>query len=64
MRQGLISLLSALLLLLAALPALAAQSGAVPSTAAGVTLEQIMANPDWIGNPPERAYWSWDSRHI
>ena len=32
--------------------------------AAGVTLEQIMANPDWIGNPPERAYWSYDSRRI
>ncbi|MHB8404915.1 MAG: S9 family peptidase [Gammaproteobacteria bacterium] len=31
---------------------------------AGVTLEQIMANPDWIGNPPERAYWGYDSRHI
>ncbi|MCH6572679.1 MAG: S9 family peptidase, partial [Proteobacteria bacterium] len=25
---------------------------------AGPALEQIMANPDWIGNRPERAYWS------
>ncbi|MGH8313081.1 MAG: S9 family peptidase, partial [Gammaproteobacteria bacterium] len=64
MRQGLISLLSGLLLLLPALPALAAPSGAAPGTGVGVTLEQIMANPDWIGNPPERAYWGWDSRHI
>ncbi|MGA9853729.1 MAG: S9 family peptidase, partial [Gammaproteobacteria bacterium] len=32
--------------------------------ASGVTLEQIMANPDWIGNPPEHAYWGYDNRHI
>ncbi|MCZ6559474.1 MAG: S9 family peptidase [Gammaproteobacteria bacterium] len=25
---------------------------------AGPSLEQIMANPDWIGNQPEEAYWS------
>jgi len=29
-----------------------------------VTLELIMADPDWIGNPPERPYWSDDSRSI
>jgi dipeptidyl aminopeptidase/acylaminoacyl peptidase len=34
------------------------------NTSSGVTLEQIMANPDWIGNPPERAYWGYDSRTI
>ncbi len=27
-------------------------------TMAGPALEQIMANPDWIGNQPEGAYWS------
>ena len=25
---------------------------------AGPALEQIMADPDWIGNRPEGAYWS------
>ncbi|MGH8398828.1 MAG: prolyl oligopeptidase family serine peptidase, partial [Gammaproteobacteria bacterium] len=51
--------------LLLASPALLAQPApAVTSGASGVTLEQIMANPDWIGNPPERAYWGYDSRHI
>ncbi|MDE2344960.1 MAG: DPP IV N-terminal domain-containing protein, partial [Gammaproteobacteria bacterium] len=45
---------------------LAAPAGAQPSAsgAAPVTLEQIMANPDWIGNPPERAYWGYNGRHI
>ncbi|HEY7215639.1 MAG TPA: prolyl oligopeptidase family serine peptidase [Thermoanaerobaculia bacterium] len=30
----------------------------------GLTLEQIMADPDWIGNPPEEPYWSDDGRAI
>ncbi len=29
-----------------------------------VTLEQSMANPDWIGPPVERAYWSVDGSHV
>jgi dipeptidyl aminopeptidase/acylaminoacyl peptidase len=29
-----------------------------------VTLEQIMANTDWIGNQPERAYWGYDSKTV
>jgi dipeptidyl aminopeptidase/acylaminoacyl peptidase len=29
-----------------------------------VTLEQIMAAPDWIGNPPERAYWGAEGRSV
>lgn len=29
-----------------------------------VTLEQIMADPDWIGNPPEKAYWADDGRSV
>jgi dipeptidyl aminopeptidase/acylaminoacyl peptidase len=38
---------------LAAAPA--AEAGASP-----LTLEQIMADPDWFGNPPEDPYWSDD----
>jgi dipeptidyl aminopeptidase/acylaminoacyl peptidase len=34
------------------------------AAAPAVTLEQIMAAPDWIGNPPENAYWSADGRAV
>lgn len=40
---------------------LAAQRSAAPT---GVTLEQIMADPDWIGRPAENAYWGDDNRTI
>ncbi|MGH8378755.1 MAG: prolyl oligopeptidase family serine peptidase [Gammaproteobacteria bacterium] len=51
--------------LLLAVPALLAQPAPVVTLgASGVTLEQIMANPDWIGNLPERAYWGYDNHHI
>jgi len=29
-----------------------------------LTLEQIMADPDWMGAPPRNAYWAEDSRDI
>ena len=29
-----------------------------------VSLETIMADPDWIGNSPEAAYWADDSRSV
>ncbi|MRW86856.1 prolyl oligopeptidase family serine peptidase [Pseudoduganella sp. FT26W] len=29
-----------------------------------ITLDQAMANPDWIGNPVESAWWGWDSRQV
>lgn len=34
------------------------------ATASGITLEQIMADPDWIGPPVEDTYWSVDGRSI
>ncbi|HKZ09607.1 MAG TPA: prolyl oligopeptidase family serine peptidase [Rhodanobacteraceae bacterium] len=41
---------------------------ASPATAPGaiqkLSLEQIMADPDWIGPPVEDAYWSIDGRDI
>jgi dipeptidyl aminopeptidase/acylaminoacyl peptidase len=40
---------------------LAADAGATPTP---ITLDQAMANPDWIGNPVEAAWWGWDSRQI
>jgi len=49
---------AASLCLLIALPA-----GVRPTAAAEtppLTLERIMADPDWIGNPPENAYWADD----
>src|SRR5690606_35228295 len=50
-------------LLLAALPfALhaAAEDPARPGSA--FTLDQAMADPEWIGPPVEKAWWSWDGR--
>ena len=32
--------------------------------ARAVTLEQAMADPDWIGSPVEQAYWSVDGRSL
>ncbi|HEY4590721.1 MAG TPA: DPP IV N-terminal domain-containing protein, partial [Thermoanaerobaculia bacterium] len=37
---------------------------AAEPAAAELTLEQIMADQDWIGNPPENPYWSDDGRSI
>src|SRR5262245_59354118 len=48
------------LCLLLALSAVAARADEAPA----LTLEQIMADPDWIGNPPEEPYWSDDGRSI
>ncbi|MDE2461051.1 MAG: S9 family peptidase [Gammaproteobacteria bacterium] len=66
MSQRLLSMLLGLLLMLPAWPARSAPGAAAGVTpgAASITLEQIMANPDWIGNPPARAYWSYNGHHI
>ncbi len=29
-----------------------------------VSLEQIMANADWLGNQPEQGYWGYDSKTV
>ena len=34
------------------------------SFAQDLTLEQIMADPDWLGNQPEGAYWGPDNRSV
>ncbi len=50
-------LTAAVVTLLLPLPALA-------QSASGVTLETIMAHPDWIGNSPEDPYWADDGRAV
>jgi dipeptidyl aminopeptidase/acylaminoacyl peptidase len=35
----------------------------VPPTQA-LTLEQVMADPDWIGPPVEDAWWAWDGQRV
>lgn len=47
----------------------ASQSSAAPTPIAStpiastpITLEQAMADPDWIGPPIETAWWSWDGK--
>jgi dipeptidyl aminopeptidase/acylaminoacyl peptidase len=38
---------------------------ALPAAASTpVTLDQAMANPDWIGTPVEAAWWNWDGKQI
>nr|MBP6750648.1 S9 family peptidase [Xanthomonadaceae bacterium] len=34
------------------------------ATAKPLDLATIMADPDWIGNSVEQAWWSWDSRDV
>lgn len=38
------------------------QDSAAPVAVEALDLQQIMADPDWIGREPERPYWSDDSR--
>jgi dipeptidyl aminopeptidase/acylaminoacyl peptidase len=47
-----------------AAPVFAASQQPAPPAPHALTLEQIMANPDWIGHAVERPYWSADGRHI
>lgn len=56
MAQRILAFLAGALL---TLPALAG-----PGISGGVTLEQIMATRDWIGNMPEGGYWSDDSKSV
>ncbi len=44
---------------LAALASLSVQAQTTP-----ITLDQAMANPDWIGTPVDSAWWSWDSQNL
>jgi hypothetical protein len=44
---------------LAALIALPAAAAPTP-----ITLDQAMAHPDWIGNPAEAAWWSWNGKDV
>jgi dipeptidyl aminopeptidase/acylaminoacyl peptidase len=37
---------------------------AMPALAGDLRLEQVMANPDWIGHPVESPYWSVGSHHL
>ncbi len=31
---------------------------------APLTIEQVMADPDWIGPPVEQAWWAWDGKSV
>jgi dipeptidyl aminopeptidase/acylaminoacyl peptidase len=50
------------LLPLAALLALSAGASAQGTTP--LTLQQVMADPDWIGAPVEDAWWAWDGQRV
>jgi dipeptidyl aminopeptidase/acylaminoacyl peptidase len=53
-------------LLLTSLPsaAFAQATSVAPTNANALTLQQVMADPDWIGPPVEDAWWAWDGRHV
>lgn len=52
------------LLTLAALLSVAAPPVLAEDSSPGVTMEQIMAHPDWIGLPPEDPYWADDGSTV
>ncbi|NDK40222.1 S9 family peptidase [Pseudoxanthomonas gei] len=56
MRPCLHVLLSAAALVL--VPTVAAQESPA------LSIEQVMADPDWIGPPVEGAWWAWDGKHV
>ena len=43
---------------------LLAAAGSVHAAPTPITIEQAMADPDWIGPPVERAWWSWNSQQV
>ena len=53
-----------LLAALTAMIALPATAAAPASAATPITLDQAMANPDWIGAAAEQAWWRWDSKQV
>ena len=46
------------------LAALAASASLNAVAQTPITLDQAMANPDWIGPPVESAWWSWDGKRV
>ncbi|MBN8224749.1 MAG: prolyl oligopeptidase family serine peptidase [Xanthomonadales bacterium] len=62
MTRPLPRLLSPLLATLCLVPALPVLAQAPASAGTALSIEQAMADPDWIGPPVERAWWSWDGR--
>ncbi|HYG63590.1 MAG TPA: prolyl oligopeptidase family serine peptidase [Thermoanaerobaculia bacterium] len=49
---------------LALLSSMSPAAGQSAGQGGGVTLEQIMADQDWVGNPPENPYWADDGRAV
>ena len=43
---------------------LAAATGSVHAAPTPITIEQAMADPDWIGPPVESAWWSWNGQQV
>ncbi|MCW4455906.1 S9 family peptidase [Flavobacterium sp. MXW15] len=43
---------------------LLAAAGGVHAAPTPITIEQAMADPDWIGPPVESAWWSWNSQQV
>ena len=50
------------LLLLSLLPAAHAAPSSTATAPTPLTLDQAMADPDWIGTPFEAAWWGWNGQ--
>jgi dipeptidyl aminopeptidase/acylaminoacyl peptidase len=59
-----LSMAASLLALVGAPAAGAAPAAAAPATVQDITLEKIMADPDWIGAAVRDAYWSANGREV
>ena len=56
------TLLMLILTAASAQPASSSTAAPTPNSATPISLEQAMADPDWIGQPVESAWWSWDGK--
>src|SRR4249919_349849 len=64
MRRSPCVVLAMLTAALSSAPALAASPPTAATAATPLTLEQVMADPDWIGAPVEDAWWAWDGQSV
>ena len=64
MRRSSCVVLAILTAALSSAPASAASPPTATTAITPLTLEQVMADPDWIGAPVEASWWAWDSQRV
>src|SRR4051812_42750513 len=58
------AVLVSLVCVLSSTRVLAAPQDAATTAPGPLTLEQVMADPDWMGPAVEDAWWAWDGRRV